>query len=203
MFSNSRIFAARLSVRGRVSVFAAFSTPCSGGFHNFLQPHSSPICRLTLVNLGANRPFVRPPFFRLPTAPQFGGFHVSILAGSSRSITSFRRFRYLLAGSRISSHTSSHHSVMSLPHLLYGHRKLFLLRRSSGSSDCRIEFAIIFTSHFVFWKNLLPVPFRHWSDFIPVPIRRGSVLLTIVPFHRRTRCSLINFNKSLRSVSAS
>ncbi len=55
LFLNSRIFAGYLSIHGRIFVFAAFSAPCSSGFCVFLQPRSPPICRLVLVNLGANR----------------------------------------------------------------------------------------------------------------------------------------------------
>ncbi len=35
------------------------------------------ICRLTLANLGANRPFVRPPFLCLPAAPRLLALSVS------------------------------------------------------------------------------------------------------------------------------
>ncbi len=72
---------------------------------------------------GCKSPFVRPPFFRLPAAPRFDGFCVSILAGSSLSVTSFRRFWYSFSGSRISSHTLSHRSVTSPPYLLHCCRK--------------------------------------------------------------------------------
>ncbi len=95
--------------------------------------------------------------------------------------------------------------VTSLLYLLHCCRKFSLLRRSSGSSDCRIEFVIIFTSHFIFLEKFASgfVPTLIRSNFVPVPIRRGSVLLAIVQFHRRTQCSLVNFNKLLRSISAS
>ncbi len=147
----------RLSVHSCVSVFTAFSAPCSGGFRVFLQPHSPPICRLALVNLGANRPFVRPPFSTCLLHHDLAGSVSAFLlvqVFSLRCSGTCWLVRGFLRG------PSSHRSVKLLPYLLHCCRKFFLIRRSSGLSDCRIEFVIIFTSHFNFWKNLLPVPFR-------------------------------------------
>ncbi len=176
--------------RQRVSSFLAALFAANLPPHACQFGHKSPVRQTTI--------------FHLPAAPRFGEFRVSILAGSSLSVTSFRWFRYSLAGSRISSCTSSHRSVTSLPYPLHCCRKFFLLCQSSGSSDCRIEFVIIFTSLFVFLEKFASgsVPTLIRSNFVLVPIRHGSILFAIVPFHRRTRCSLVNFNKSLRSVSA-
>ncbi len=96
---------------------------------------------------------------------------------------------------------SSHSSVKSLPYLLHCCRKFFLLRRSSRLSDCRIELVNIFTSHFDFWKNLLPVPFRHCFDLISFRYRSGVGPFYLQLFHFIVALdvhSLISINRSLR-----
>ncbi len=94
---------------------------------------------------------------------------------------------------------SSRLSVKSLPYLLHCSRKFFLLVWSSGSSDCQIEFVNIFTSHFSFWKNLLPVPFRHCFDPILFQFRSGVDPFYLQLFHFIVTLnvhSLISINRS-------
>ncbi len=164
------------------------------------------ICRLALVNLGANCPFVKPPFFppvcctsiwRVPCQHScwFKSFHYVVPAvpvlvswfedffADRRHIVLSSRFRIscTVVGSFFSS--SSEFRFVRLPDRV-----------------CQY-FCVAFRFLEKFASSSVPMLIR--SNFIPVPIRRGSVLLAIVPFYRRTRCSLVIFNKSLRSVSAS
>ncbi len=88
-----------------VSRLAAFSAPCSGGFCVFLWPHSPPICRLALVNLGVNRPFVRPLFFPPACCTLIWRVPCQHSCWFKSFITSFQLLRYSLAGLRISLRT--------------------------------------------------------------------------------------------------
>ncbi len=199
LFSNSRIIAVCHFIHDRVFVFAALSAPCSGGFRVFLRLHSLLICLLVLVNLGVNRPFVGPLFFicllHLDLADSMSVFLLV-------QVFSFRRSggsgtRWLVQG--FLRRPSSHCSVKSLPYLLHCCRKFFFLRRSSGSSDCQIEFVNIFTSHFNFWKNLLPVPFRHGFDPISFQFQSDINLFYLQLFHFIVTLdvhSLISINRS-------
>ncbi len=126
LVSTSRIIAAHLSVRGCVSIFAAFSTPCPGKIRVFLRPHSPPICRFALVNLSANRPFVRPLFFstcllHLDLTGSVSAFLLVQVFSLRRSGSSGTRWlvRGFLRG------PLSHRSVKLLPYLLHCCRKFF------------------------------------------------------------------------------
>ncbi len=102
-------------------------------------------------------------------------------------VTSFRQFRYWLAGPRFSLRTIVTLScqVASVsPALLW---EVFS-RRISGSFDCWIEIPL--------QCSAVPIPFRSRSGTDPW-------LLVITPIHRRTCCTFVICNKSLRSVSAS
>ncbi len=118
LFLNSLIFTARLSIRGRVSVFAAFSAPCSGEFHIFLRPRSPSICRLVLVNLGMNRCLSDRHFFvcllHLELAGSVSAF---LLIESSLRCSGGSGTRCLVRG--FHRRPSSYRPVKSFPYLLH------------------------------------------------------------------------------------
>ncbi len=211
LFSNLRIFAAHLSVHGRVSVFAAFSAPYSGGFRVFWRPRLPPICRLALVNLGANWHSSDRCFFTCLLHLKLAGFHVSILADRV-FVTSLRQFRYSLAGSRISSQTiviSSCQVVSVSPALFVG--SSFLLRRSSGSSNCQIELVNLFTSHFKileeFTSGSVPTLIRFRSGVDPFYSQLFHFIValdvhSLISINRSTPFQHLNFPVSTRPSGA-